>query len=118
LDRGGVTAIAYDSRQVMPGALFFALRGVNADGAPFAPQAIAAGAIAVVAETAAPAGVSVPRVQVPNARAAMADAATTFYRNPSAELALVGITGTNGKTTTSYVLSSIFEAAGVKCGRI
>jgi UDP-N-acetylmuramoyl-L-alanyl-D-glutamate--2,6-diaminopimelate ligase len=118
IDRGGVTAIAYDSRQVKPGAIFFALRGVNADGARFAPQAIAAGAVAVVAETAAPAGVSVPWVQVPNARAAMADAATAFYRDPSAELALVGITGTNGKTTTSYVLASIFEAAGVKCGRI
>lgn len=113
-----IAAIAFDSRLVKPGAIFFALRGVNADGARFAPQAIANGAIAVVAETAAPAGVSVPWIQVPNARAAMADAAAAFYRNPSEELALVGITGTNGKTTTSYVLASIFEAAGVKCGRI
>jgi UDP-N-acetylmuramoyl-L-alanyl-D-glutamate--2,6-diaminopimelate ligase len=113
-----VTAIAFDSRQVKPGAIFFALRGVNADGARFVPQALAAGAIAVVAETAAPAGTGVPWLQVPNARAAMAEAAAAFYRNPSEELALVGITGTNGKTTTSYVLASIFEAAGVKCGRI
>ena len=113
-----VTGIAFDSRQVKPGAIFFALRGVNADGARFAPQAIANGAIAVVAETAAPAGTAVPWLQVPNARAAMAEAAALFYRSPSEELALVGITGTNGKTTTSYVLSSIFEAAGVKCGRI
>jgi UDP-N-acetylmuramoyl-L-alanyl-D-glutamate--2,6-diaminopimelate ligase len=118
LARTDVTGLALDSRQVKPGAIFFALRGVNADGARFAPQAIAGGAIAVVAETAAPAGVAVPWVQVPNARAAMAEAAAAFYRNPSAELALVGITGTNGKTTTSYVLASIFEAAGVKCGRI
>jgi UDP-N-acetylmuramoyl-L-alanyl-D-glutamate--2,6-diaminopimelate ligase len=118
LDRGGVTAIAYDSRQVEPGAIFFALRGVNADGARFVPQAIANGAIAVVAETAAPAGTPVPWVQVTNARAAMAEAAAAFYRNPSEELALVGITGTNGKTTTSYVLASICEAAGIKCGRI
>jgi UDP-N-acetylmuramoyl-L-alanyl-D-glutamate--2,6-diaminopimelate ligase len=113
-----VTGIAYDSRQVKPGAIFFALRGVNADGARFVPQAIANGAIAVVAETAAPAGVSVPWVRVPNARAAMAAAAAAFYRHPSEALSLVGITGTNGKTTTSYVLGSIFEAAGVKCGRI
>jgi UDP-N-acetylmuramoyl-L-alanyl-D-glutamate--2,6-diaminopimelate ligase len=113
-----VTAIAYDSRRVTPGTVFVALRGVNADGTRFAPQAVASGAIAVVAETAAPAGVAVPWVQVPTARAALAELAAAFYGNPSEELALVGITGTNGKTTTSYVLASIFEAAGMKCGRI
>ena len=113
-----VTAVAYDSRQVKPGAVFFALRGVNADGARFAPQAIAKGAMAVVAETPAPAGVKVPWIQVPSARTALAAAAAAFYGNPSAELVLVGITGTNGKTTIAYLLSSIFEAAGVKCGRI
>jgi UDP-N-acetylmuramoyl-L-alanyl-D-glutamate--2,6-diaminopimelate ligase len=113
-----VTAIAYDSRRVTPGAVFVALRGVNADGARFAPQAIAKGAIAVVAETAAPAGIAVPWAQVPSARAALAELAASFYANPSEELALVGITGTNGKTTTSYVLASIFESAGIKCGRI
>jgi UDP-N-acetylmuramoyl-L-alanyl-D-glutamate--2,6-diaminopimelate ligase len=114
----GVTGIAYDSRQVKPGTIFVALRGVNADGARFVPQAIANGAIAVVAETAAPAGVSVPWTQVPNARAALAELSAAFYKHPSEELILVGITGTNGKTTTAYVLSSIFEAAGIKCGRI
>jgi UDP-N-acetylmuramoyl-L-alanyl-D-glutamate--2,6-diaminopimelate ligase len=116
--RADVTAIAYDSRQVKPGAVFVALRGVNADGTRFVPQALAAGAIAVVAETAAPAAGSVPWIQVANARAALAELAAAFYRNPSEELALVGITGTNGKTTTSYVLASIFEAAGITCGRI
>jgi UDP-N-acetylmuramoyl-L-alanyl-D-glutamate--2,6-diaminopimelate ligase len=118
LARSDVTGIAFDSRQVKPGAIFFALRGVNADGTRFVPQALANGAIAVVAETPAPPGMKAPWLQVPNARAAMAEAAAAFYRNPSGELALVGITGTNGKTTTSYVLASIFEAAGVKCGRI
>ena len=118
LARPGVTGIAFDSRQVKPGAIFFALRGVNADGARFVPQAVANGAIAIVAETAPPAGIAVPWLQVPNARAAMADLAAQYYRSPSEELALVGITGTNGKTTTSYVLASIFEAAGIKCGRI
>jgi UDP-N-acetylmuramoyl-L-alanyl-D-glutamate--2,6-diaminopimelate ligase len=113
-----VTAIAYDSRKVKPGALFVALRGVNADGARFVPQAVANGAIAVVAETAAPAGIAVPWFQVPAARTALAELAAAFYGNPSEELALVGITGTNGKTTTSYVLASIFEAAGIKCGRV
>lgn len=116
--RPGVSGIAYDSRQVKPGAVFVALRGVNTDGTRFAAQAIANGATAVVAETAAPAGVSVEWIKVPNARAALAELAAAFYGNPSDDLALVGITGTNGKTTTSYVLSSIFEAAGMKCGRI
>jgi UDP-N-acetylmuramoyl-L-alanyl-D-glutamate--2,6-diaminopimelate ligase len=112
------TAIAYDSRHVKPGAIFVALRGVHADGARFVPQAIANGAIAVVAETAPPAGVGVPWVRVPNARAALAELAAGFFGNPSDELALVGITGTNGKTTTSYLLTAIFESAGLKCGRI
>ena len=113
-----VVSVTYDSRQVKPGTVFVALRGVNADGARFAPQAIANGAIAVVAETAAPAGVTVPWIQVANARAALAGLSAAFYGNPSEQLVLVGITGTNGKTTTSYVLASIFEAAGIKCGRI
>jgi UDP-N-acetylmuramoyl-L-alanyl-D-glutamate--2,6-diaminopimelate ligase len=113
-----VAAIAYDSRQVKPGAVFVALRGVHADGARFAAQAIANGAITVVAESAPPAGITVPWARVPNARAALAELAAAFFDNPSEELALVGITGTNGKTTTSYLLSAIFESAGVKCGRV
>ncbi len=113
-----VTGLAYDSRQVKPGHVFFALRGVNSDGASFAPQAIAKGAIAVVSESPAPTGTSVPWIQVSSDRAALAALAAAYYGNPSEELLLVGITGTNGKTTTSYVLSAIFEAAGVTCGRI
>ncbi len=113
-----VTSIAYDSRRVSPGAVFVALRGANADGARFVPQAIANGAIAVVAETAVPAGFSGAWIQVASARAAVAELAAAFFGNPSEALALVGITGTNGKTTTSYVLASIFEAAGIKCGRV
>src|SRR5207237_10569976 len=85
-----VTGIAYDSRQVSPGAIFVALRGVNADGAKFVPQAIAKGAVAVIAENARPAGSLVPWVQVPNARAALADLAAEYYGNPSGDLALVG----------------------------
>ena len=112
------SAIAYDSRQVKPGAIFVALRGVHADGARYVPQAIANGAAAVVAESSPPAGVAVPWVQVPSARAALAELAAEFYGNPSEQLALVGITGTNGKTTTSYLLAAIFKAAGIKCGRI
>ena len=102
-----------------PGAVFVALRGVNADGARFVPQAIANGAIAVVAESGrARRTWPCPGSRSPSARAALAALAAAFYGNPSEELALVGITGTNGKTTTSYVLTSIFEAAGITCGRI
>ena len=113
-----VTGIAYDSRRVAPGAVFVALRGVNADGARFAPQAIANGAVAVVAESAAPPALTVPWIRVEHAREALASLSAAFYGNPSEKLLLVGITGTNGKTTVSYLLESIFEKAGIRCGRI
>jgi UDP-N-acetylmuramoyl-L-alanyl-D-glutamate--2,6-diaminopimelate ligase len=113
-----VTSVTSDSRDVHAGAVFVALRGFKADGLAFARDAIARGAVAVVAETLAPADASVPWLQVSNARLALAALAAEFYGNPSDRLALVGITGTNGKTTTSYLLASIFEAAGIKCGRI
>jgi UDP-N-acetylmuramoyl-L-alanyl-D-glutamate--2,6-diaminopimelate ligase len=113
-----VTAVAYDSRQVTAGAVFVALRGQQADGSAFARDAIGRGAIAVVSEAPPPAGVQIPWIQVPDARVALAWLAAAYFGNPSDELTLVGITGTNGKTTTSYLLAAIFEAAGVRCGRI
>ncbi|HTH01692.1 MAG TPA: UDP-N-acetylmuramoyl-L-alanyl-D-glutamate--2,6-diaminopimelate ligase [Vicinamibacterales bacterium] len=113
-----VTAVTYDSRQAGPGAVFVALRGVNADGASFAREALNRGAVAIVSEAVAPRDVIRPWIQVPDARLSLAALAATLYDNPSEELTLVGITGTNGKTTTSYVLASIFEAAGIRCGRI
>jgi UDP-N-acetylmuramoyl-L-alanyl-D-glutamate--2,6-diaminopimelate ligase len=113
-----VTAVTYDSRQAGPGAVFVALRGVNADGASFAREALNRGAVAVVSEAGAPTGVTRPWIQVPDARLSLAALAATLYDKPSEELTLVGITGTNGKTTTSYLLTSIFEAAEIKCGRI
>jgi UDP-N-acetylmuramoyl-L-alanyl-D-glutamate--2,6-diaminopimelate ligase len=113
-----VTAIAYDSRQASAGSVFVALRGQHADGAAFARDAIARGAIAVVSEAPAPADAQTPWIQVGDARVALAWLAAAYFGNPSDELTLVGITGTNGKTTTSYLLAAIFEAAGVRCGRI
>lgn len=113
-----VTSVAYDSRHVVPGSVFVALRGQHADGAIFARDAVARGAIAVVSEAAGPAGDTVPWLQVSDARVAMAALASALYSHPSDALTLVGITGTNGKTTTSYLLASIFDAAGVRCGRI
>ena len=113
-----VTAVTYDSRRAGPGAVFVALRGLNADGASFAREALDRGAVAIVSEAGAPTDVTRPWIRVPDARLSLAALAATLYDNPSEQLTLVGITGTNGKTTTSYVLASIFEAAGIKCGRI
>ena len=113
-----VRAVTYDSREAGPGTIFVALRGTKTDGARFAAQALAKGAVAVVAESAAPAGTSAPWIHVEHAREALAALAAVLAGNPSEQLALVGITGTNGKTTTSYLLTAMFDAAGVRCGRI
>ena len=111
-----VTGVTHDSRQVAPGAIFVALRGMKADGAAFAGQAVAAGASAVVAEQAPGAPSSVPWIVVTDARLALALLAAEFHGHPSREMQVVGITGTNGKTTTSYLVRAIFEAAGTRCG--
>ena len=111
-----VTGIAYDSRTVAAGQVFVALKGVHADGSSFVRQAIQRGAAAVVSEQPAPADAAAPWAQVSDARLAMAVLAAAFERHPSDEMRVIGITGTNGKTTTAYVLASIFEAAGVRCG--
>jgi len=111
-----VSAVVYDSRRAVPGAVFVALRGQKQDGARFAPQAVARGAVLVVAETSAPAGHDGAWVTVPDARLALALLADRFYGHPSGALRVVGITGTNGKTTTAYLLRSILEATGQRCG--
>ena len=113
---GAVTGVAYDSRRVQPGDVFVALKGQHADGAAFAAQAIARGAVAVVAEEPAPSDAPVPWTTVADARLALALLAAAFYRHPSAEMRVVGITGTNGKTTTAHLVASIFDAAGIPCG--
>ncbi len=115
-----VSSVTSDSRSAAQGSVFVALKGLKADGTAFAREAIARGSVAVIAEVPAPADVdpSTPWIQVSDARLALAALSAAFFGNPSADLVLVGITGTNGKTTASYLLASIFEAAGVKCGRI
>ena len=113
-----VSGVAYDSRQVRPGAVFVALKGEKADGTAFARDAIARGAIAALGEGPTPPGTPVVWLQVGDARRALAALSGIFYGDPSERLLLVGITGTNGKTTTSYLLASVFEAAGLMCGRI
>ena len=111
-----VTGIAYDSRRVKAGDVFVALRGLHADGVTYAQQAIDGGAVAVVSESApAPEGQGA-WVTVNDARHALAVLAASLYQHPSAGMQVVGITGTNGKTTTAYLVASIFEAANIRCG--
>jgi UDP-N-acetylmuramoyl-L-alanyl-D-glutamate--2,6-diaminopimelate ligase len=111
-----IRGLAYDSRQVKPGDVFIALKGLTAAGADFAADAIRRGAVAVVADRPADPAATVPWFVVPDARAAMASLAAEFYGHPSRLMQVVGITGTNGKTTTAYLLRAVFESAGKKCG--
>jgi len=111
-----VTGIAYDSRHVQPGNVFVALKGQHADGSTFVRQAIERGAIAIVSQDAALENVAVAWTVVNDARRALALLAAEFFGNPSNGMQVVGITGTNGKTTTAYLVASVFEAAGIRCG--
>ena len=110
------TGVAYDSRRVTPGTVFVAVPGLKADGIQFVTQAVGAGAAAVVAPQPAPLPAPVPWVVVSDARYALALLAAEFFGHPSRDMRVVGITGTNGKTTTSYLVAEIFEAAGTRCG--
>src|SRR4051812_24960252 len=109
-----VTGLAYDNRAVGPGTLFFCVPGFTRDGHDFAPDAVARGAVALVG--ARPLELDVPEVVVDDVRAAMARAAAAFYGDPTRSLPVVGITGTSGKTTTTYLIRALLEAAGRPCG--
>src|ERR687890_2563347 len=109
-----ITGLAYDNRAVQPGDLFFCVPGFTRDGHDFAPDAIERGAAALV--VARPVDAGVPEVQVPDVREAMAVAAARFHGDPTATLPVVGVTGTNGKTTTAFLVRSLVEASGRRCG--
>jgi len=111
-----ITSLAYSSSDVAAGSLFFCVPGFRADGHEFAGAAVARGAVALVCER--PLGLGVPEVVVPSVRAAMGEIASRFYGEPTRELRVVGITGTNGKTTTAFLTRSILEATGTQCGLI
>jgi UDP-N-acetylmuramoyl-L-alanyl-D-glutamate--2,6-diaminopimelate ligase len=109
-----IAGLAYDSRGVRPGELFFCVSGLRSDGHEFAPAALRSGAAALVVERRL--GLDAPELLVPSVRDAMAPLAACFYGHPSCELKVVGVTGTNGKTTTTYMVRALLEAAGLQCG--
>ena len=115
-----ITGLAYDSRRVRRGDLFFALGGQHVDGREFVRQALDAGAAAAVLAPPAGEGLAagVTLVEVEQPRRALAQAAGKFYEHPARQLRMVGVTGTNGKTTTTWMMQSIFTAAGIPAGLI
>src|SRR2546428_6338949 len=122
LDRE-ITGLTDDSRRVSPGGLFVAVKGTQSDGHRFLAQAVAAGAGAIVVETGRVpaetlASIGVPVIQVGDSRRALGLLASRFHGDPSRRLKVIGVTGTNGKTTTTYLCKSILEAAGVRVGLI
>jgi UDP-N-acetylmuramoyl-L-alanyl-D-glutamate--2,6-diaminopimelate ligase len=109
-----IAALAYRSDHVVPGALFFCVPGFRSDGHDFARDAVERGAVALVCER--PLGLGVPEVIVDDVRAAMGPAAARFHGDPTAQLEVVGVTGTNGKTTTAFLVRHLLEAGGRPCG--
>jgi UDP-N-acetylmuramoyl-L-alanyl-D-glutamate--2,6-diaminopimelate ligase len=115
LDRE-VAGITYDSRRVTPGMVFVAIPGAHVDGHDFINTAISRGASAIICERN---GFSSPRatkIKVPDVREALARASASFYQHPSTKLQVIGVTGTNGKTTVAFMVKEILEAAGTKTG--
>src|SRR5512146_2934174 len=114
-----IAGLDYDSRRVQPGFCFVAMRGESTDGNRFIDAALEKGAVAVVTDSAAePPRPNVAWVQVPHGRRALARVSANFYRRPAERLAVTGITGTNGKTTTSFLLEAMLNAAARKTALI
>jgi UDP-N-acetylmuramoyl-L-alanyl-D-glutamate--2,6-diaminopimelate ligase len=111
-----VVDVTHDSREVAPGWLYVAVRGENADGHIFVPQAVAAGAAAVCVDH--PTGSEVPELVVDDTRQVMGELAAAVHDYPSTSLEVVGVTGTNGKTTVTHYVESIATHAGVSSGLV
>ena len=111
-----ITDVAYDSRKVVPGALFCCLRGEKTDGHRFAQQAVDKGAAALIVEEKLP--IDVPQLLVTDGREAMARSAACFFDHPERKMTMLAVTGTNGKTSTTYMVKAVAEEAGLKVGLI
>src|SRR3989442_203563 len=117
LDRE-VAGIAYDSRRVTPGMVFVAISGQKTDGHDFINAAIDRGATAVICEKNGFVSQRVTKIKVADAREALAWSAAAYFQHPSKKLKIIGVTGTNGKTTVAFMVKRILEAAGINCGLI
>jgi len=113
-----VLGLEYDSRRIAPGFLFFAFPGAKSDGRHFAAGALAQGAVAVVSESPKPEGLAAPWIQVRHGREALAVMSREFYGRPDEALKLTGVTGTNGKTTTVYLIDAMLRACGATTGMV
>lgn len=113
-----VMGISYDSRQLAQGGLFVCLKGLKTDGHLFIPQAIAQGAVGAVVEEDVDIPENVVRIKVKDSRKALAKLASRFFEDPTSKMTLVGVTGTNGKTTTTYLFENIARTAGKKTGLV
>src|SRR5262249_27455074 len=110
-----IKGLAYDSRQIKPGFAFVAMRGDSSDGNQFIDKAIGAGAVAVISDSASEiVRASVAWAQVQHGRRALGRLTANFYKRPAERLAITGVTGTNGKSTTAFLLESILSSAGRK----
>ncbi|WP_036737283.1 Mur ligase domain-containing protein, partial [Paenibacillus zanthoxyli] len=111
-----ITDLQADSRRVKPGDLFICLPGFTVDGHDFAPQAASSGAVALVVERKLE--LDLPQIVVDDSRFAMSVLSNAFFKSPSSRMKMIGVTGTNGKTTTTYLIERIMEDHGVKPGLI
>ena len=117
-DNREISAITYDSRKVKPGTLFVAISGMQTDGHEFILQAIENGAVAILSNGRSPKTKAVPILQVEDPRLAMSHISAQFYGNPSTAMNVVGITGTNGKTSVTHILYHILQNSEISCGTL
>ena len=114
-DRREIKAITYDSRKVKPGTLFVAISGMKDDGHKYIPQAIENGAAAVLSNGRSPKIWEIPILQVQDPRMAMSHISAQFYGNPSTKMNIIGVTGTNGKTSITHILHHILQKSHINC---
>ena len=118
LDNREIKAITYDSRKVKPGTLFVAISGMQEDGHEYIPQAIENGAVAVLSNGRSPKTREIPILQVQDPRMAMSHISAQFYGNPSKKMNIIGVTGTNGKTSITHILQHILKQSHINCGTL